>query len=94
MFSSIWPIDRNQSGATTPGQNGLGSNGNKGVFCVPQTTSITGASPSNFFVSYPRHSLVESYTSTEMQSVYSAVPVDWDTTIRILNNRWNNLKKL
>ena len=29
--SSIWPIDRTLSGATTPGQNGPRSNGNEGV---------------------------------------------------------------
>ena len=29
--SSIWPIDRTLSGATTPGQSGSASNGNEGV---------------------------------------------------------------
>ena len=28
---SIWPIDKSLSGATTPGQSGLGNNGNEGV---------------------------------------------------------------
>ena len=31
QFCSIWPIDRIISGATTPGQNGPGSDGNEGV---------------------------------------------------------------
>ena len=31
IVCSIWPIDRILSGATTPGQNEPGSNGNKGV---------------------------------------------------------------
>ena len=45
--SSIWPIDRTLSGATTPGQSGPGSNGNEEVFCIPQSSRITGASPSD-----------------------------------------------
>ena len=36
QFSSIWPIDRTLSGATTPGQSGPGSDGNEGVLCIPQ----------------------------------------------------------
>ena len=31
QFSSIWPINKALSGATTPGQSGHGSDGNKGV---------------------------------------------------------------
>ena len=45
------------SGATTPGQSGLGSNGNKGVLLIPQSPSITGFSPSDCLVSYRGHSL-------------------------------------
>ena len=41
---------------------------------------ITGASPSDFLVFYPGHSLKESYPSEEMQSVYSAVPANWANT--------------
>ena len=48
MFnSSIKPIDRNISGATTLGQSGPASDGNEGVFCIPQSSSITRASPSD-----------------------------------------------
>ena len=65
------------SRATTPGQSGPGSDGNKGVFRIPQISSITGASPSDYFVSYPRHSLEESYLFAEMQSVYSTASADW-----------------
>ena len=43
--SSIQPIDRALSGATTLGQSGPGSNGNEGVLCIPQGPSITGTSP-------------------------------------------------
>ena len=42
QFSSIWPIDRALSDATTPGQSRLKSNGNEGVLRIPQSTSITG----------------------------------------------------
>ena len=51
-FSSIWPIDRALSGATTPGQSGSGSDSNEGVLCIPQSSSITGTSPSDCLVSY------------------------------------------
>ena len=35
QFSSIWPIDMTQSGASIPGQGGPGSNGNEGVLYIP-----------------------------------------------------------
>ena len=40
-LSSIWHIDRPISGATTPGQNEPGSNGNGGVLSIPQSSRIT-----------------------------------------------------
>ena len=57
QFSSIWPIDRTLSGATTPGQSRPGSDGNNGVLCIPQISSTTGISPSDCLVSYPGHLL-------------------------------------
>ena len=48
-----------------------------GLLHILQNSRITGASPSDCLVSYPRHLLKESYSSTEMQSVYSAVLADW-----------------
>ena len=45
------------SGATTPGQSGRGSDGNKGGVHIPQSSSITGTLPSDCLVSYPGHSL-------------------------------------
>ena len=75
--SSIWPFDRSLSGATTPSQRGPESNGNEGALIISQSSSITGASPSNCLVSYPRHSLGGSYASAEIQSVYSTAPADW-----------------
>ena len=56
-FSSILPIDRALSGATTLSQSGTGSDGNEGVLCIPQSSSIIGTSPSDCLVSYPGHLL-------------------------------------
>ena len=50
-FSSIWPIDRTLSDATTSGQSGPGSDGSEKVLHIPQGSSITGTSP-NCLVSY------------------------------------------
>ena len=71
QVSSIWPVDRTLSRATSPGQSGPGNNGNEGVLRIPQSSCITGAALSDCFVSYLEHSLGESYPSAEMQSVYS-----------------------
>ena len=61
-FSSIWPIDRTLSTATTRSQSGPGSDGNEGALHIPQSSSIAGISPSNCLVSYPGHSLGEFYS--------------------------------
>ena len=50
QFSSIWPIDRTLSGATTPSQRGHGSNGNEGVLRIPQSSSTAGTSLSDCLV--------------------------------------------
>ena len=77
QFSSIWPIDRTLSGATTAGQSGPRSDSNKEVLCILQTSSITGASPSDCLVSYRGHSLSEwSYPSAEKKSVYITAPAE------------------
>ena len=39
--SSIWPIDRTLSGATTLGPSGPGRDGNEGVLHILQSSSIT-----------------------------------------------------
>ena len=51
--SSILPIDRAQSGATTPDQSGPGSDGNEGVLYISQSSSTAGTWPSDCLVSYP-----------------------------------------
>ena len=83
--SFVWPIDRTLSGATNPGQSGHGSNGNEEVLHIPQSSSITGVSPSDCFVSYLGHSLGVSYLSAEMQSVYSIAPADWAVEIHTVS---------
>ena len=67
-----------------PGQSEPESGDNEGVLHIPQSSSITGVSPSNCLVSYPGHSLGESYPSAEKQSMYSTAPTDWAMTHAIL----------
>ena len=81
QFSSVWAIDKILSGAITPGQSGSGSTGNEGVLCIPQSSSITGTLQSDSLVSYLRHS---SYSSAEMQSVYSTTLADWATIDKLV----------
>ena len=72
QFSSVWPIDKTLSGATTPGQSGPRNDGNEGVQRIFQSSSITVTSSLDCIVPYLRHSLVGSYPLTEMQSMYSS----------------------
>ena len=81
--SSIWPIDRALSGANTPAQSGPGSDCNEEVLSFPCSSSITRESPSDCLVSYPWHSLGESYPSVEMQLVYITAPADSGERVRI-----------
>ena len=71
------PWIRILSGATTPGQRVPGNDGNDGVLRIPQSSSITGTSPSDCLVSYLGHSFGESYPSAEKQPMYSTAPADW-----------------
>ena len=50
---------------------------NEGVLSIPQSSSITAASPSDCLISYLGHLFGKSYPTAEMQLVYSTVPVDW-----------------
>ena len=88
LFSFVLPIDSTLTGATTPGQSGPGSDGNKRVLGIPQNSSITGALPSDSLVPYLGHSLRESYPSPEMQSGYKVAPAgkaSWDRYAWICN---------
>ena len=62
------------SGATIPGQSGLGSDGNEGVLCILQSSYITGTSPSDCLVSYPGHSLGGGHTPLQKGSRYTLDP--------------------
>ena len=71
---SIWPCQ------VIPhrGLNGPRSDSNEGVLYIPQISSITWASPSDFSMSYQRHSLVGGFLAfADLQSVYSTAPADW-----------------
>ena len=74
--SSFLPIDRTQSGATTPEQREHGSNGNEWVHHISQI-SKTGIFPSDGVISYLAHSLVGVLPLAEMQTVYSKATADW-----------------
>ena len=63
QFSSIWPIDRTLSGATIPGQSGPGSDYNEGVLHIPQSSSISRASPSDCL----KHLLGECQCNLQLQ---------------------------
>ena len=82
-FISIWPIEKTQLGATTPGQSGPWSDGNEGVLCIPQSSIIISALSSGCFVSYPEHSLRGSYPSAEKQSAYFSAPANSARPVRI-----------
>ena len=75
----VWNRTRTRLDATTQVLIGPGSNGNEGLLCIPQSSSIIWASPSDFLVSYPGYSLGESYSSAEKQSVYSTAPTPQPT---------------
>ena len=64
------------SGAAIPGQSWPGSNGNKGVIRIPQSSSITGTSPLGFYCRNQDTHGGGSYPSAEVQSVYSIAPAD------------------
>ena len=51
QFTFIWPLDRALSGAATPSVSEAEIDGNEGLPRTPQSSSITGASLSDCFVS-------------------------------------------
>ena len=50
-------MHRAQSGATSPGQSGLGSDGNERLLRIPQSSSFTITSLSDGLVTYLGHTL-------------------------------------
>ena len=66
----------------TPSQSGHRNDGNEGILHIPQSSSITTASPSDCLMSHPGHSLGVSYPSADMHLVYSTAPANLaDTTM-------------
>ena len=75
QFRSISPIDRTLPGVNTPAQSRPGTD--EGAHCIPQSSNISGDSPSDSLESYPGHSLQGwSYPLAEMLSVYTTAPAD------------------
>ena len=59
------------------------SDGSEGVLCIPESSRLTGTSPSDCLGLYVGHPLGEvSYPSGEKQSVYSTTPIDWDIFLK------------
>ena len=85
--SSIWPIDKTLSGATTLCQSGPGCDGNEEVLCIPQSFCITGASSSDCLVSYPGHSLwwglspLQRCSRCILQPQPTEMDYDWKVTL-------------
>ena len=67
-------------GATNPGQSEPWSDGNEELLRIPQSSSITVTSPSDYLESYP---------FAEMQSVYSTAPADFGNSC-VKAKEWTN----
>ena len=76
LFRSIWPIDRVLLGTTTRGLSGSGSDDNKRILHILERSGITGASPSDFLVSFTGYLFVESHFSAKMQSLHFTLPAN------------------
>ena len=66
QISSLKPIDRVLSGATTPGQCRPWSDGNEGALRISQSSSISGTSPADCLVSYPGEVLLGVFYSPSL----------------------------
>ena len=71
QFSFIWPNDRTLSDVNITNLSGPESDANEGVLRIPQSSSITGASPSDCLMTYAGY--------VEIQLVYSTGSADWAT---------------
>ena len=96
QFSSIWPIDRALSGATTPGQSGPGSNGNE--WGAPHSPKLKHDwNPTIRLFSVISRTFVGggSYSSEEVQSVCSTALADcgkriqWQAKCKLVGNNVN-----
>ena len=80
--SFIWPIGRTQSGATTPGESGLGSNGNEWVLHIPLN------SPSDCLVTY-YHIVIEGGL-TPLQRCSRCILQPQPTGLHLCRRGWVN----
>ena len=82
--SSRWPIPRTLASTTILDQSGIGYDGNERIFHISQSSSITRASPSDCFVSYPEH-LFRGGGLTPLQRcsqcILSPRPTNWASVI-------------
>ena len=91
----IWPINMTMSAATTPGPEWiLGAMAIKGIFHIPQSSSVTGTSPSDCLVSYQGHTFGGGRVLTFLQRCSRSIlqpqpPVD-KALVYVLN-KWNYL---
>ena len=93
QFSSIRPINWTLSGATTKGHRGPGSGGSKGVLRIPQSSSVTEASPLYCLVSYLGHAFWGGVLLFCREAVYSIAPADCASVRTELINKIIRLKK-
>ena len=75
QLSSTWPIDRTLSGATTLGQSEPGSDGIKGS--TQHSQKLQHYWSLTIKLLSVIHLFGLSYSSAEVQSVYSKAPADW-----------------
>ena len=93
-FFSIEPIDRTLSGATIQEKMDLGVMSMKGNSAFPKAPALDCS------VSYPGHSLRDSYPSAEMQSVYFAATASgaiwniWYGIYGILHNSLDSVTEM
>ena len=71
------------------GQSRQGSNGNKGVLCIPPKLQHYGGLTIRLFsVIFRTHvGGEESHPFAEIQSVYSAAPADWTNSLMLIHMR-------
>ena len=87
QFSFISPIHRTLTGSTTSRLSGPWSNGKEVALRIPQSSSITGASPSNCLVSFQDTRGGGGFTPLQRSSLWilqlqlTFGPVSWNNKI-------------
>ena len=71
--SSIWPIDRTLSGATTPGQSGPGSDDNEWVIYIPQSSNIKQFLIFKLFASFSETIHKLDFTIWRLMVIYKSI---------------------